>query len=36
MGRFLLDTKTCIEIVRGRRQSIAARIRQVGFGELSI
>ena len=36
MARFLLDTNTCIEIVRGRRESIAARIRQEGFGELSI
>jgi tRNA(fMet)-specific endonuclease VapC len=36
MAHFLLDTNTCIEIVRGRRESIAARIQQVGFGELSI
>jgi len=36
MARVLLDTNTCIEIVRGRRDPIAARIRQVGFGELSI
>ena len=31
MVRVLLDTNTCIEIVRGRRQSITARIQQVGL-----
>lgn len=36
MARLLLDTNTCIEILRGRHESIAARIRQDGFGELSI
>lgn len=36
MARFLLDTNACIEIVRGRRESLAATIQQVGFGELSI
>jgi predicted nucleic acid-binding protein len=36
MMRFLLDSNACIEIVRERRESIAARIPQVGFGELFI
>lgn len=36
MVRVLLDTNTCIEIVRGRRQSITARIQQVGLEALSI
>jgi tRNA(fMet)-specific endonuclease VapC len=36
MARFLLDTNACIEIVRGRHESIATRIREVGFSELSI
>ena len=36
MARFLLDTNTCIEIVRGRREALVARIQQVGIGDLSI
>jgi len=36
MAHLLLDTNPCIEIVRGRSESIAARIQQVGFGGLAI
>lgn len=36
MARYLLDTNACIEVIRGRREALAERIRTVGFSELSI
>jgi tRNA(fMet)-specific endonuclease VapC len=36
MPRFLLDTNTCIEILRGRRESIAGSVSQHALGDLSI
>ena len=36
MPLFLLDTNTCIEILRGRRQTVAASVARHALAELSI
>lgn len=36
MPRFLLDTNVCIEILRGRRESIADNMRRAAFVDLAI